>query len=321
MDAQYSIYRGLFNTLCIGIIIGASYQACAPHRPAQAIVPTNYQQRFCDDASLTDYSDRNPDQITVTLREGCFGDHTKLPRAWSTYFIQKSRNQGDWAAVWCAGHSNPGEPRPYYEDMGTTFQGCHEPNHGTWEFFLQGRGTITFVRTGMNPEYAAQSQQPALQPKAESGPETAAQAQQVARPQQSGAQHTESVSAKQYKLTPISPEGGDLPDYVMLVKQCYRADQLIKCWGTITNTTDARTSINAYDSRAFDDEGNSISVYTFGGGFTFSGGVLYLPPSVPLKFDVTITDPHLNVKTIDLDLNVAWDGRHNSRVFKNIPVQ
>jgi hypothetical protein len=107
----------------------------------------------------------------------------------------------------------------------------------------------------------------------------------------------------------------------MVVQQCLRSGDLIKCWGTITNTTDARGRAEPQDSRVFDNQGNSMEAYTFGGGFTFSGNTTSLPPNIPLKFYVAFSDPHLSVKTVTLELRVSWNYRSTTRTFRSVPVQ
>ena len=154
MEPRYGLLKGLFMTLCVVLMIGAAFRGCwyqAPSAARQQIA--GYEQRFCEDTPLTDHSASNPEEITIQLRDGCFGNHTKLPRAWNTWFVQKSRQVGDWAAVWCEGNALPSPPHPYTEDMGTSFTQCRDQH----DFFLEGNGTITFRRTSVNPESAAQA--------------------------------------------------------------------------------------------------------------------------------------------------------------------
>jgi hypothetical protein len=157
-DNRYGLFRGLFNTLCLFFVIVALSHSCGtPPQNAAANIVTNYQQRFCDDETLHDFTKKNPIQITVTLTEGCFGEHIQTPLAWETAFIQKSQAVGDWAAIWCNGQPVPSAPRLYYEDMGNAFQSCPH-NFGHYDFYLQGKGTFTIRRTGVRPEYANTSQ-------------------------------------------------------------------------------------------------------------------------------------------------------------------
>jgi len=291
--------RGFFTSLCVVLVIIAAFRACGHTSQSTKAVtppPTNYEQRFCDTGELHDYSNKNPEHITVTLGQGCFGDHTKLPLAWDQYFIQKSQQSGDWAAVWCEGHPLPGEPRPYYEDMGTTFANCREQHAKSDEFFLQGKGTITFRRTSVHPEFVAKAQ--------------------------------EEETQASYKLTPTGPTSGDPHGYSFTIEQCYRSGEKIECWGKAVNKTDAPTTLGLNDSNAVDDEGNSISVGLFGGGFMFpntnvpNGWGAHLLPDVPTKFTVTIPDPHQNVKAINLELRVQWGpGGVDTLIYKDIPVQ
>jgi len=122
-------------------------------------------------------------------------------------------------------------------------------------------------------------------------------------------------------LTPIGPKGGGVPDFRMVVKECLRADDIIRCWGTITNTTDERATLTPMDSSVFDDQGNSMPAYTFGGGFKISGDVGSLPPNVPVRFYVAFRDSHTSVKTVTLDLRVVWNSRNYKRTFTEVPVR
>jgi hypothetical protein len=307
MESRYGLLSGLFMTLCVVLIIGAVYRGCSYKTPPPATPQVaGYEQRFCEDTPLTDHSASNPEQVTIQLRDGCFGNHTKLPRAWNTWLAQKSRQAGDWAAVWCEGSALPSPPYPYTESMGTSFNQCRDQR----EFFLEGRGSITFRRTSVNPEFAAQANGAASASHSSSEHE---------------ARDTEGEAAKKYTITPMSPEGGDPPDYTFRLKQCYRASEKITCWGLITLTTDAPRHTTFYDSRAIDDEGNSIFIGTFGGGFTFegSGEQQKLLPGVPAKFVITVQDPHQNVKSITLDLHVHGgdENRSDELIFKDVPVQ
>ena len=212
-------------TLCVVLIIGAVYRGCSYKTPP-AVTPqvAGYEQRFCEDTPLTDHSASNPEEVTIRLRDGCFGNHTKLPRAWNTWLAQKSRQAGDWAAVWCEGSALPSPPYPYTESMGTSFNQCRDQH----EFFLEGKGTITFRRTSVNPEYAAQAN-------------GAGSANRSTPPQDEREAGNE--PAKQYKLTPIGPEGGTPADYTFTIEQCYRSGEKIECWGKAANKTDALTTL------------------------------------------------------------------------------
>jgi hypothetical protein len=319
--SRYQLHRGLFNTACGILFIVAVYRGYLAPRERAALspaaqIPSGYQVRFCDDNPLHDYSNRNPDHITITLHEGCFGNHTKFPRAWRNSFEQKSQGVGDWAAIWCAGHQFPSEPRPYYEDMGGAFQGCFSGQQ-FGELYFEGRGTITFRRTEENPEYAALARQDQSQPVGTVGNPAAAEAPVA------------TATAKSYRLTPMEPLGGNPSDYTFTLKQCYRELNAIKCWALITNTTDAPRQTNLHDSKAFDDEGNTIKIGTFVGGIRFSGtGDSYeiqekLLQGVPTRVEVIIGDPHQNVKTITLELRVHGGEpyRMDTLVFKDVPVQ
>jgi hypothetical protein len=307
VESRYGLVKGLLTALCVLFIIGAAFRGCTYKAPSAARPQiAGYEQRFCEDPTVADYSAGNPEEVTIQLRDGCFGNRTKLPRAWNTWFVQKSRHPDDWAAVWCEGSALPGPPHPYTDDMGTSFTQCRDQH----EFFLEGKGTIMFRRTSVNPESAAQA----------NGAASASRS-----PSEREVRDAKGESAKKYTITSMSPEGGDPPDYTFRLKQCYRASEKITCWGLITLTTDAPRHTTFYDSRAIDDEGNSIFIGTFGGNFTFegSGDQQKLLPGVPAKFVITVLDPHQNVKAITLDLNVHGgdENRSDQLIFKDVPVQ
>jgi hypothetical protein len=132
-----------------------------------------------------------------------------------------------------------------------------------------------------------------------------------------------------YQLTPATPSNMTPDDYTFILKECHRIGDLIKCWGLMTNTTDAPRYTSLDDSSAVDDEGNTIFIGTFGAGFMFPGsGSFYgtqekLLPGVPTKFMVTLDDPHRNVRTINLALRVSGGEphRYDTLILKGVPVQ
>jgi hypothetical protein len=140
---------------------------------------------------------------------------------------------------------------------------------------------------------------------------------------------TEPSAPRGYRITPITPSNGDRDDYTFVLKECHRSGDLIKCWGLITNTTDAPRETSLNDSTAVDDEGNSIFIGTFGGGFMFPGAnspygtQQKLLPGVPTKFIVTVDDPHRNVKAINLDLKISGGQpyHYDALILKDAPVQ
>src|SRR5260370_26160611 len=92
---RYGIVRGLFMSLCMFLIIASLIRSCASMiRPtpkaAAAPPPPAYQRQFCDQQKTHDYSDKNPERIVIKLQEGCYGDHTILPRAWRIFEPQHS---------------------------------------------------------------------------------------------------------------------------------------------------------------------------------------------------------------------------------------
>ncbi len=114
---------------------------------AKSTTPPGYAKRFCDVRTLYDYRNVNPKAITITLQEGCYHDDILLPLAWENYYTQKSTAEGDYASVWCNGSKEPGEIRPYNEDMGNTMAYCRDRGEIVPHFSIEGKGTMTLTRT------------------------------------------------------------------------------------------------------------------------------------------------------------------------------
>jgi hypothetical protein len=305
VGGRYQLYRGLFNSLC-GIFIAvvvlrgcqSSFSSLARTGQQQSPPPpiAGYQVRFCDDPKVYDYTNRNPDHITITLHDNCFDDRIKFPKAWSTSWVQKSRNVGDWAAVWCDGHPVPSEARPYYEDMGNALQSCSTGSQLT-DMFFEGIGTITFRRTSTNSGFAAQADDSDSRP-------------------------------ANYRLTPNDPREGNPTGYTVAIQQCYREGEKIKCWGKVTNTTDASVHLLFYGGTAVDDEGNSFQIapqYDEAANVFMSDTDKKLIPNVPLKFYITVPDGHMRAKTVTLAFRAVWEADHGQRpddlTFERIPLQ
>jgi hypothetical protein len=130
---------------------------------------------------------------------------------------------------------------------------------------------------------------------------------------------------KTRSLTPTNPTSDTSGlGYTLVLEQCYRAGESIRCWGLMTNTTDAAERPRLWEATAFDDEGNSVNVPY--GGLSFSNGAdeQRILPSVPTKVFIRIDDPHVSAKTLALDLHLQWQdegARNEHLVFKGIPVQ
>lgn len=128
-----------------------------------------------------------------------------------------------------------------------------------------------------------------------------------------------------YKISTILPTEGGSNDLSLMINECHHSGDSIICTGMITNNTDAPTQTGLYGCNATDDEGNTFSLGSVVGTFYFPGvgGQFRLMPGVPTKVMVDVPDPHRNVKAINLQLYVDWDGNpsHLSPVFKGIPVQ
>jgi hypothetical protein len=256
-----------------------------------------------------DYTKTNPEQITINLREGGYCDRYILPLAWNYYFGQKSQNPGDYASLWCNGSPNPGPVRPdsvaYMADANTYAQGgdfhnCHQPGENTDDFYVQGRGTILLSRTVVRPEYAAQA---------------TASAGEKAEPI--------------YRLTPTEPAGGNSQGYVIVIDQCYRSGEKVQCWGKVTNTTDASTTMTLHGGHAVDDEGNSFPIgmgqFDFSADVPLGDSVQRLLPNVPTKVFIIVTDGHLNARKLTLSLRTGWEGggyaRYDDHIFNDVPIQ
>jgi hypothetical protein len=156
-DSRYGVYRGLFMIFCVLFIGVGIFRSCSnvihPPQP-QAIVAEGFDQRFCEEPEFDKTYDYNkgkmPEKITITLHTGCYANHYIMPARWESFWIQKSRNVGDWASVWCEGRPTPGPVRPYTTDMGGSMVNCGPPGQGA-TFAIQGRGTITFRGTQIKP--------------------------------------------------------------------------------------------------------------------------------------------------------------------------
>lgn len=298
---HYGALRGLFMWACILLIIASFgrfislFGIGASQTRNSSGTPPNYQRRFCDERKTKDYSNQNPDKITITLQEGCYGDRIIMPRAWSNWEPQLSSNVGDYLSVWCTEEPNPRRLVPYTGDPKGITVNC-PANHPITEFSTQGKGTFTLVRT--------QTDENAVK--------------QIAKEDREAS----------YKLTPVEPRDGQDKDFSIVIEQCYRSEENIECMGFATNKTDAPTTLSLNGGTIVDDEGNSGLI----GGIGYAGTAAeccssnraHLIPNQSTKFFFASHDPHQKVKSISFEMQVAWYGspyRSGGVTFTGVPVQ
>ena len=299
-ESKYGTWRTLFVFLCIFLAAIALVRVIRSSNPGTVpnsrSIANNYQRRFCDDRKTIDYGNKNPEKLVLPLHDGCYGDRIVLPVAWLTFEPSLSSNPGDYASVWCDEEPNPRRTVAYTGDMHGTMNDC-PAGRASAKFSLEGNGTLTLVRTQTNQNVNIRAK--------EEIPETS------------------------YKVSPTLPTSGGDPDFSMVINECHRSGDQVRCLGMVTNNTDAPRSTDLHDSSAVDDEGNSFFIATFGGGISFAGDAATgglrarLMPSVPTKFSVTISDAHRNVKAINLQISVDWLGNASiaTLIFEGIPVQ
>jgi len=159
-ENRYILQRGLFISLGALLIVIALFRSCVPPTASTSLPqqPPGYKLARCDPKNTRtfDYSNDNPLQISIPLREGGYCDHYILPIVWNFYFIQKTQDRGDYATVWCSGKTLPEPIRSdayaYLNNSNTASQpgdlfGCHLPGQSTDDFFVQGRGKLLLTRT------------------------------------------------------------------------------------------------------------------------------------------------------------------------------
>lgn len=93
-----------------------------------------YQKRFCEERHPVVMGDSG---LKVELHEGCFSGPVTTPGLWEE---DKSQNEGDWAAMWCEGRTQPSAIHPYTEDF------AHDEVQRCGKIYLQGKGSILFTK-------------------------------------------------------------------------------------------------------------------------------------------------------------------------------
>lgn len=287
------VFFGVVSSLIAAVIWKYSTSEPALKGPTlqAATLPATYQRRLCDDRKVIDFSGKNPEKLVFPLHEGCYGDRIVLPLAWQNFEVALSGNPGDFMSVWCDQEPNPRRLVIYPGATDGTLTDC-PAGRANAAFSLEGKGKLTLVRT-KNKETAI--------PEEPQGP----------------------------KMDPIAPSSGADPEESLVVDECHRAGDQVRCSAKITNNTDAPRNTYLRDSSAVDDEGNSFFIGSFGGGISFAseagfGGVNQrLMPGVPTKFYVTVNDAHRNVKKINLQISADWTGgaRYATLIFNDVPVQ
>jgi hypothetical protein len=132
-DFQYTKAR--FQGHGIILFYTNDVPATSSDTPKSSPTPASYQERFCDDNTETKIES---DSLVITLKEGCFAGAFVITGQF--YNVDKTQNEGDWAAMWCNGREHPSKVHPAYEDFGDTdFRNCSK-------FYLQGKGTVHITR-------------------------------------------------------------------------------------------------------------------------------------------------------------------------------
>lgn len=310
MDAnsKYIAPRGLFVVLCILLIgasifrVSASMISSSSNVEKAPPIAQNYQRRFCDDAKVIDHTAENLPRFSIQLSEGCYGPRILIPQAWDTFEIQLSQNAGDYAGLWCNGQSDPKPLVQYFERgiLRAQMYGCYATGEHTDDVSVQGRGTITFIRTKgrvvINLDNPTVSQQ------------------------------TQVESPAAYKPTPMLPTSGGDDDYSFEIEECHRSGEQIVCSGKATNKTDARTKLALHNASSVDDEGNMANArMMFPSAGEPYGISEYLMPGVPTNFTLTISDNHQKVRSINLELDTNWEAggsaKYDELIYKGVPVQ
>jgi hypothetical protein len=142
---------GLFHFI---VFMGhRNWTTAATAQPSAATVPSNSKpdtRIICGHTKTWDYSDKNPAEIRINAREGCYGDQYILPRVWDSFESETPSNVGDHASVWCNGEPNPRSRVEYYTaNMGNTLKKpCCDPRVDRSDHFrVQGHGEIVLLRT------------------------------------------------------------------------------------------------------------------------------------------------------------------------------
>jgi hypothetical protein len=309
-EPRYAIVRNTIISVCMLLMGVAVFRSCektigpmlnrqtANNGQAPPPAPAGYVQRFCTDIETRDYSDKNPDSIGVQPKDGCFGIRVKIPAAWANYFVQKSQDKTDWISIWCNGHPLPSQPFPYYQNI-PSMTSCRDANEKGADFYIEGRGTISFRRTQTAADY-----HPTVD--------------------------IEKLEAS-HKLTPIEPKAGQPEAYLITIQQCYRSEEAVRCWGNAVNKTDAPVALLLRDSTAVDDIGHSFTLPIIGilrpPGLWWESSRDFkekLLPSLRYKFNIVVPDAHEKATTLTLDFNVLLNGenpRRDELVFQEVPIQ
>lgn len=310
LEWKYAGKRRLFVFLCVVLLIVAIAKIATQQNSHPAFTAANYQRRICDDVQTLDYSKKNIRQFTVTLKQGCFGPRVLIPGSWAQFDYDTSKNVGDYLGVWCSGEPNPRPIWPYFDQHNTQiFDHCFANGDRTTNFYVQGQGTLTF--TGLVPQAGAVIGDDPIAAPTES--------RRLERPSDDTAPPP---VAPAYKINPTTPISGASSTFPVLVDECHRDSDQIKCSARMTNTTDEpREMWVGYGGTATDDEGNSFKLRA---DFSGAGARLHLLPGVSAKLIFSIDDAHRNVRSISFLFNfwpIDSNDDHTTLTFKDIPVQ
>lgn len=258
-----------------------------------------YRPLICENAYSTEthYEEDNREYIDIKLTPGCFSGFVAVPDKWKTWQGQLLGDQPtDWVAEWYAGWNGPAGPW----SEGQINSGKVDLVRTTRKLRAEGQGTLRLYRiTGDE----SQTKEGAGSKGDNEGSSPAGLAKKIAR-------------------TRIGPLSGANDRYAFYLEECARNGESIACEGLVENQTDAATELSlGFGSQCTDDEGHTMGVNDFRYSNTTS---LKLLPNVKTRFFVRVYDPHMNVKTISLQLSARWDNRADPRdemVFEHVPVQ
>lgn len=265
----------------------ASTASTSPQQPAR-----NYTNGICDGAYGTDF--RHDDEtikfFDVKLQDGCFSGFVGLPKNWTHWQAQLLHNDPNaWVAEWWGGWDKPLGPFTNVQLLSPERSAWYVPSNLVR---LQGKGTIRF--------YCVTGNCPENQPGAESSPRRSSK--------------------------PIPPVSNTSPNLDVVMDECHReAVPMLKCSGHISNKTDYLLKVAVGNSPVVDDDGNDVGV-TPGMSmnhiqFTGDGGFTRLMPQVSTKFEFTLEDNYVKVRTLSMTLNfrVGTD-EEQMFFFKDVPV-
>ena len=91
--------------------------------------------------------DRNLEEFTVVLTEGCFGDWVRVPRYWNSWKNEQfvSNDSGQYVGFWYFGWAS--SRGPFGPNNIPDWNAPPDAGDGRAKWRLQGRGVLRFIRT------------------------------------------------------------------------------------------------------------------------------------------------------------------------------